>query len=68
MKTGCQSSNSAFIAAAEHPIPASLDRLAYGCALKDELEDAWAAATTRGPGLFYRPEKFAGSVPAILTF
>ena len=28
--------------AAQHPTPASLDRLAHGYALKDELEDAWA--------------------------
>jgi PAS domain S-box-containing protein len=28
--------------AAEHPTPASLDRLAHGYALKDELEGAWA--------------------------
>jgi serine/threonine protein kinase len=28
--------------AAEHPTPASLDRLAHGYALKDELDGAWA--------------------------
>ena len=28
--------------AAEHPTPASLDRLAHEYALKDELDEAWA--------------------------
>src|ERR1700733_5306763 len=35
--------------AAEHPTPATLDRLAYEYGLKDELDGAWAGGRGVGP-------------------
>ncbi|HUB47730.1 MAG TPA: AAA family ATPase [Acetobacteraceae bacterium] len=40
--TGAQESVLIMLAAADHPAPASLDRLTHGYALRDELEAAWA--------------------------
>jgi hypothetical protein len=40
---GNRSAVLAVLPAAEHPLPASLDRLTHECELRDELDGTWAA-------------------------